>query len=152
MEFKYQIGDKTYIQKTLVLGQIEQLMNLLDGLTLPAQFTPAGVIAAIGERLYPALAVVLTEEGQPLSGKDLSALGEAIKWAIEPETAVEVIADFFDCNPIASIVRIIGKLNEIGLKAAETGLKTSSAPLPTETSPEGTPSSGDSPSKSADPI
>lgn len=152
MEYRYQIGDKTYVQKTLVLGQIEQMIGLVDGLLLPQVITPATVIAALGERLYQVLAVALTEEGRPLKDKDLEALGRELKWTIEPETAVEAISDFFDCNPTASLSRMIGKVKEITGKIAAMGSGTWSAPSPRETSPGETPSSGGLPPESAPPI
>ncbi len=151
-EFRYEIGGKTYVQRRPVMGQTEQLIELYDGVAMPSQITTTTLVSALGPKLYKGLAVVLTEEGRPLQDKDLEALGEELRWAIEPETAVEVIGDFFVLNPVASILRLAGIIMEIRKQIEKaTVLKISSAPSPAETSPGETPSSGDSPSGSANP-
>jgi hypothetical protein len=152
MEYRYQIGDKTFIQRPLVLGQVRQMITLIDGLALPQEFNPAAMINLLGENLFQALAVVLTEDGQPLAGKDLEALGRDLEFSITPDTALEVVADFFGCNPIASLLtRLSGTRTVIDAALGKIGLTTSSAPSPKGTSPVGTPSSGGTPRKSANP-
>lgn len=63
MAYEYEIDGVTYIQKPLVLGQLKQLLSLLQRLRIPADTDALGVIMAIGADLPDVLAVVLTEKG-----------------------------------------------------------------------------------------
>lgn len=106
---KYMIGDKEYIQKPLVLGQVRQLVNLLKRVSLPSQINAGNIVIALGENLPEALAIVLIEEGIPLKDKDLAVVQREIEFAVSPEMAIEIVSDFFTITPIASI---LGKLSE----------------------------------------
>ncbi len=141
----YRIGGKTYEQRPLVLGQLRQLLAVLGDVALPADAGALGLVAALGEKLPLALAVVLTEKGQSPAGKDLPAAAAEIEFAISPETALEVVEDFFDCNPIASLLdraaQMIGKLQTRVVPPPSTGSLSSS---PAATSAKETASSGPS--------
>lgn len=149
----YRIGDKIYIQRPLVLGQMKQIREVLNGLTFPARFTVPNIIEALEDRLPLALAVVLTPEGQPVKGKDIPALADELEGVLELETAIEVVEDFFICNPVASLsTKLAGMADRLrGMMTGPTGSNSSSSSSPTETSPNATPCSGDSPSESAHP-
>jgi hypothetical protein len=169
-QFEYQIGDKTYIQKPLVLGQIRQLTNLLQGVTIPGNATPLTLVGILDDKLPMAIAIVIIpplprgdERGvmDALKNKDIESLSSQIEFEISPETTLQVIENFFVCNPIASLLeRLTGTIKNISGKimeikstrlAIEIGLKNLSASSPKETSQNGTPSSGDIPQKSASP-
>ena len=142
-EFKYEIGGKTYIQKPLVLGQISQLISLMKGLVIPHDIAPMGLVSLLGDKLPIAIAIVLTPEGMKLKDKDINALTDEIEFEISPEQTIQVIEDFFVCNPIVSLLE---KLNEavgkIGEKMKETGLSKSASSSPEATLPKETASSG----------
>ncbi|MDA8104657.1 MAG: hypothetical protein M0Z71_04690 [Nitrospiraceae bacterium] len=152
-EFKYTIGGKTYMQRPLVLGQIMQLMALLKGLVIPKGIGALGLVSLLGDRLPEAIAVVLVPEGVVLKDKDISALAEDIGFEIEPDTAIEVVENFFDLNPLSLILqKLSGMAEKIAGKIVATSSVTSSASSPGETLPDGTKSYGDTPTKSASPI
>lgn len=150
-EKRYTIGGKTYIQRTLVLGQVKQLKIVLTGLEIPENSTGFDVVEILGDRIPQALAIVLTEEGTTLKGKDLTALAEELEFSIEAQVVFEVIEDFFICNPTVTLLQklagMIGSLR--GLMRKRTGSTSSASPSPEETSPDETVSSGDIPSESA---
>lgn len=153
MEYTYKIGDKTYLQKALVLGQWRQLLDLMQGLSIPQNLDVAGMISVFGNKLSYALAIVLTEEGTSARDKDMVALASEIEFVIGPELVLQVVEDFFDCNPIPSLLkRMSGIMGKISGKVGATGSKMSASSSPTETSPNGTPSSGDIPLQNANPI
>lgn len=136
MEKKYQIGGTTYIQRPLVLGQMKQIREVIGGMVIPATFTPAEIIQLLEDRLPLALAVVLTPEGFSPKGKDLVAIAEQIDFAIELETAMEVVEDFFICNPVVSLSKKLAGITDALLGMMKpTGLTRSSSSLPTETLP-----------------
>jgi hypothetical protein len=113
-EKKYEIGGKNYIQKPLVLGQIRQLLEVLKGVTIPANSDTLALVNAMSDRLPAALAVVLIPEGlSSLRDKDLDALALEIAFAITPEQTLGVVEDFFDCNPLPSL------LNRLGMAAGK---------------------------------
>lgn len=149
----YQIGGKTYLQKKLVLGQWRQLLELLKGLSLPQDFPVREMVSVFGDKLARALAIVLTEEGTLARDKDIAALAAELEFTVEPELILQVVEDFFVCNPIPSLLTgLSGIMGKISVKMGATGLQTSASSSPRETSPDGTPSSGDIPFQNANPI
>lgn len=158
---KYLIGGKAYIQLPLVLGQINQLIQLLQGLTLYAGMNMAEIVAALGDRLPKALAIVLIDaemEGRDsaemvkyLRDRKINELAAEISFSIDPETPFEVIEDFFSINPIPSLLERFGMMAERltgKIAAMKAGSKGSAPSSPEATSPKETPSSGASPSPS----
>lgn len=150
---RYEIGGKTYCQRKLVLGQVRQLLREIGGISFAGvSLDFAGLLALLGDRLPRALAVVLTEEGRPLQDKDLDALAREIEYAIDLEQALQVVDDFFACNPVSSVLQrmsaLVGAL-EIQATGTTTGSGSSPASSPAGTSSGGTPSSGDTPPTSA---
>lgn len=143
MEEKYTIGDKIYVQKKLVLGQWRELKDALKGIVIAGDLSPVNLLTALGDNLFLVLAIVLTEEGHSPRGKDLPALADDIEYGITPDTAIEVIADFFDLNPIPLILKNLTELGAtIRSRMAEIGSMNSSSPSAAETSQGGTGSSG----------
>lgn len=144
--FEYTIGGKKYVQKKLVLGQIRQLTNLLDGIVIPENSDTTAWVLALGSKISEALAIVLTEENASLAEKDLAQNTKEIEFNIEPELVVEVVEDFFACNPIASILgKLTGMIgNVVETTEKMTGLKDSASSSPGETLPDEEKSYGDS--------
>jgi hypothetical protein len=140
---KYTIGDKIFIQKKLVLGQWKELRAILDEIKIPVELTPLSLVQSLGSNLFVLLAIVLTEDGKSLRGKDLAALADEIEYGITPDTAIEALADFFDLNPIPLILKSLADLSGIiKTKLTEIGLTNSASSSAAETSPGESGSSG----------
>ena len=149
--FEYQIGDKKYFQKPLVLGQISQLNEYLKGINFSREMGMQEIISEMGEKLPKGLAIVLQEEGIHLKNKNLDETAEEIGFSIDPETAFKVIEDFFDCNPIASLLERLRGMIDTVLRKAIAPEKISSSISPKETLQNETISSGATPRKNAIP-
>ena len=152
--FEYKIGGNNYIQKPLVLGQIRQLTNLLQGVLISPNADIMSLVASLGDKLSQAIAISLIPEGVTLRDKDNDAISAEIEFEISPEQAIEVIEDFFSCNPIVSLLkRLDGTAEKIaGQISKGTTLKKSASSSPEATLQKETPSSGDIPLPNANPI
>lgn len=150
MEAKeYKFGDKTYIQKPLVLGQMRQLSKMFQGLEITGNMTIVTLIDLLGEELPKALAVVLTEKGGSIRDKQLHEMAEELEYSISIDDAVQVAEDFFECNQVTSlsekITKLFGGMLNLEKTTEETGSNTSvSMPLE-EILPKETGSSGTAP-------
>src|SRR3990170_3405682 len=118
---QYEIGGKIYFQKPLVLGQVRQLMNLLQGVAIPRESNAAELIIV-------------------LKDKALDALTREIEFEISPEDTIKVVEDFFGCNPISLVLEKVNKA--IGQMTERTGLKNSPVSSAEETLQKETTSSG----------
>jgi len=144
MAFTYKIDGTIFVQMPLVLGQLRQLLAVLKNVEIPAVADALGLIQAVGDRLPEALAVVLTERGQSPRDKDLAALADRLAFSVTPETTLQVVEDFFDCNPVSSLLeRLAGVMANATRNLAPIGSTTLSSSSPQETSPGETRSSGD---------
>ena len=142
---KYEINGKTYTQRPLVLGQIRQMVEALRDFTMPANATAVDLAMMLDDKLPGILAIVLGVEGVSLRDKDVTALAEELRESVPVETAIQMIDDFFACNPIASLAeKMSGWMEILAMwiltKHGSTTLLSCSA---AETSPDGTPLSGD---------
>ncbi len=152
---EYDIQGRIFVQRPLVLGQIQQLLRVLDGISLPEPLTLASLLDALGERLYQAVAVVITEKGCSPGDKDIEELAGWIRWSVDAETMLRIVDDFFVMNPVSSLLEqagaLIGALSRRLQEEAPraTGSTKPSSSWPAGTSPVETPSSGDSPSGNA---
>ena len=147
---KYEIDGQTYVQKPLVLGQVRQLLDALEGITIDPAVGTLGIVRALGNRLPQVVAIVLTQDGQSPAGKDLEAAAEGVGFNISPEQVLEVLEDFFVCNPLSLLLdRLAGFIEEVTPKII--GSINSSASSPEETSLSNAKSSGDAQSESASP-
>jgi len=145
-KYSYEIDGRTYIQKPLVLGQIRQMMKLLEGVVIPSGVDTLGLISVLGDKLPLAIAIVLTPEDVNLKDKDIQSLAPELEFEMPPELAIQVIEDFFDCNPLPSLLeRLAGMAEKITSQMKRrngTGLKNSSASSEAEISQKETVSSG----------
>jgi len=108
--YTYEINGKKYVQKKLVVGQIGQLAQLLSGVRFMAT-DPLGLIAALGESLPEALAIVLIPEGTHPADKNMTEMHRDM-YESDPDDALQVINDFFDCNPLPSLLQKVTGLIE----------------------------------------
>ena len=134
--FEYQGETKTYTQKTLVWAQVLQLAALLEGTEMGMTGTPKDIISMLDTKLFPAMAIVLVEKGVPLREKDLKILEDDLKYELPITEATKIVQDFFDCNPISSLLEeiagAVAKMNPVTLEPGEL-LKKSSSDLPAGT-------------------
>jgi len=150
-KFTYTIGGKKYVQRPLVLGQVNQLMAVLRGVDISSVFNAASVIAMLGSKIQRALAIVLHEETplKPvgddkfvyLRDRNLNELSDEIEFNIDPVTTLQVVEDFFDCNPMLLLLEKFAKLGETVVSRIEqvkTGLNKLPSSSPRETSPGAT--------------
>jgi hypothetical protein len=115
--FRYEIGSKTFTQGPLVLGQVRQLLEVLKDFHFPEEFTAPQLMELLGPDRFPAaLAVVLTEDGKSPRDKDLAALAADLEFSITAEMALQVVNDFFACNPVSSL--LAGMSGALGTMAA----------------------------------
>lgn len=124
-KFKYEIGGKAYVQRPLSYGQFNQLVKSIRGVVLPSSWDPVAIIAALGDRLPHAIAVLLLEEAVVekasrdemklyLKYRDLDALAEELEFDLDIEMPLTVIADFFDTNPTVSVLeKLVGLIKII---------------------------------------
>jgi hypothetical protein len=139
-------------------------MELLSQMVIPESLDVQSIVFALGRHMSRALSIVLLEEeavkeksktqiGQYLLSRDMEELANEIRCTVDPETLAQVVEDFFDCNPIASIIEKFGSLGENlkkKLKKMKEALSNSSSALsPEATSPKETTSSAATPLKSA---
>jgi hypothetical protein len=149
-EKQYHIGGKTFIQRPLVLGQLQQILELIAGLQIPRVITTPAVVAMLESRLPRAVAILLCEKGTRLKDKDLDALTEFMAGECDFATTLEVVENFFALNDLPCILDKLSRVSRMakGLVAGSTAPSPSS---PGETLPSGTTSSGDSLPKNASP-
>jgi len=161
-KFTYKIGGETYIQKPLVLGQINQLAAIMREMEIPKNVDMAALVVLFGSKLPMAIAIVLIEESatknnpgstpEYLMNRDIEKIAKKLEFTLDSETAARVVEDFFDCNPIASVLsKFTGISEKISGKIQQTGLNSSASTSQTETSPDGTQSSGGTPLENASP-
>ena len=164
--YTYIIGDRTFVQRPVSLGQARQISKTIKCIILPNEINPSSLLVAFGDQIPNVLAIVLLESASVdgksadevrdyLRSRDMDALASDIEWTIDPVQTLQVIEDFFGCNPTASLFEKFAGLIE-KFKGAITQVVTSSnqslSLSPVETSPIEMTSSGDSPSPSADRI
>jgi len=122
--FTYEFGGKTYHQKPLVIGQIEQLASAVEKLPIPLfefskfkSYTPQQwkdtLVQLLREGiLSTALAVVLIPEGQKSRDRNLQEIEGDIRDECPLLTGVKVITDFFTCNGLNEIGSIARKASD----------------------------------------
>lgn len=154
MDFKYEIGGRTFYQKPLVLGQVKQLVSVLKGLVLPYDLTINSLILTLGDKIPQTIAILLSEEGVLLKNKNVDEIQELVEENLDIAQTIKVIEDFFDCNPIASISEaVIGLSLKVKSNMTQaTSLTESSLSLLEETSPKEMTSLGDTPLENANPM
>jgi hypothetical protein len=154
---EYRIGGRIFFQKELTPGQWMQIIPYLMKMRLPEAPTAANIFFVLKEDLYPCMAIALREKGKKLKNKDLDELEVFLCETLEEEdpnllTTLEVVDDFFDCNPIPLILqkleRLRGTVAKMWTASPDPSMTSLSSSAP-EISPSETKSSGDIPSENA---
>ncbi|MEM5790329.1 MAG: hypothetical protein AAGU11_23660 [Syntrophobacteraceae bacterium] len=146
----YEIAGKNYVQKKIVLGQLELLVPILSGLEINAATPVAELVRSLGSALPEAIAVVVVEEGSDtrsaMQSDALRQRAQDLSWGMDLELAVEVVTDFFALNPISSIGAKVGEklqsLRQAKAKLQEANSNQQSMNSAPETSPGETLSCG----------
>jgi hypothetical protein len=116
VEKKYDIGGKTYIQRPLLVGQLESLMERASSLTITS-LDPKSVIHALGGKINYILATIMIPEGVPVKKRDIDAIEEQLDEYLDLKTATEIVTDFFVFNP-ASL--LLGTIKEMVARVSES--------------------------------
>ena len=153
----YEIGGRRYVQRPIVLGQLNILLPEISGIAIDAEMDVVVLIRELGERLPAVLAAVLVEESE----KDVrvamqpgvrEARAEDLAWSVDAQAALEVVTDFFDVNPISSIgAKIRGAIANVSANLPKTASNRSCSTSPGETSQSGSSSSGEPGQKTPSP-
>ena len=146
------IAGRAFVQRPLVLGQLQQILELLPMLEVPARVSVPGVVYMLTKNgLLPrAMAIVLTEKGNKVQDKDLNALAEFMNEECDYLTTLEVVESFFEQNRPELVFKKVAELGQM-IRDKIPGLTTSSPISPEETSQKEMPSSGNIPLENADP-
>ena len=107
---KYSIGGKTYFQRTLVFGQIRQILTIFKKIEFSGaakkEFDSINeVIDLLGDNLIEFLAVLLVPEGRIPKTKDNKTIATELEWTIELPVITEVMTDFFILNQASEILK-----------------------------------------------
>jgi len=160
MEKTYTIGGKKYVQRPIVLGQFQALTPIVGAIEFK-DGDIAGLIGALGERLPQALAVVLIEDGAEVreAMTRLDDRTQDLTWSIDGALALEVIQDFFECNPVSSVLEKLAEtMTQMAMqvRGSPTPSSTPSSSSRAEQSGDATNSSGElqpeSPSSGSDTV
>lgn len=109
-EFVYKIGERSYIQRPLVWGQVRQLMELLKSVEIKPPFGTKELVEVLGDNLIQAVAIVITEQGKSPKDKDLASLVTEIEYDVSIDLMLQIVDDFFSCNPTALYLEKLGTL------------------------------------------
>lgn len=103
----YEIGEKKYVQRAVVMGQFDMLLPILTGIPLREGIDVMEIVAALQGKIPDAMAIVLVEPNlsiqDAMEPENFAARVKHLTWNMDPEKVVEVVTDFFECNPISSI-------------------------------------------------
>lgn len=131
---RYTIGGVQYVQRPLVLLQIEQLSEFLSTIELPPGLNVAGMVRMLGGRISGALAIVLTPAGTELDQKDRAAIAAQLRNHVDIETTIRVVEDFLSCNPVGSVFdKLSAAIGKCGSLLTGPGSPNSSASSPPAT-------------------
>jgi hypothetical protein len=101
----YEFGGRKYAQAKMVWGQVKQLNAVIKGIQFPASgLTVPAIVELLGEEVPMVLAIILTEEGTSIKDKNLDALAADFEYGIPLDIIIQVFEDFFEINPITSVL------------------------------------------------
>jgi hypothetical protein len=102
---RYQIGGRVYLQRPLVLLQIEQLVEIIN----PAMFadlgepTATGIVRVLGSKIAAITAIVLIPQGVEVDERDMADMTAHLRKHLDIAMAGRIVDDFLSCNPISSV-------------------------------------------------
>jgi hypothetical protein len=144
---EYTFDEKKYYQRRLLIGQIRQLVEQLQGVKIDFG-NPAALVTSLGDKLPRSLAIVLIPDGAHPKEMDLAAieaLAADLEFALEPNDVMQVVEDFFSLNdPYSFLTRFAQTAKAIEERLRQrasggaTGSMSSSPSSPEATSPAAT--------------
>ncbi len=141
----YTFEGKGYYQRKLLIGQLKQLVDAMQGVKLRFD-DPASLIFSLGDRLPLALAAVLIPEGVEPQDKDVNAVAKELSFLMTPEDVMAVIDDFFSLNePYSLLTRFTQMSKAVAVRLqsqSQDGSMNSSPSSPGVILPDATASSG----------
>lgn len=105
--YEYEIGGRLFIQRPLVLGQVRLLIAEFEGSEIPPDMmlSPMNILNILGDRMNTAIAIVLIEkEATSLKDRNLTEVADFFDFNLDIPTTLQVVDDFFDCNPISLLL------------------------------------------------
>lgn len=135
--FEYTLGSRVYVQKPLVLGQLEQVAKALSDLPLNLfnldalkQDTQGEALKGTLGKLFvdgvlvQAMACVLIPKGKSVRDRNLKEIEEDIRDECDLVTGMRIITDFFECNAPSNLTSMwkgsmIGNLMTSPIKTPE---------------------------------
>ena len=144
---EYHFGGKKYFQRPLVLGQLRVLLPILKNIEIKEHGSAETIVKAFGDKIGQALAIVLIEEDldPSVALERIEDRAKEIEFSIPIETMIEAIEDFFECNPVSSVIDRFREMITVVTAQIREKPRTSSKPSgdsPKETSLKGKRSSG----------
>lgn len=145
---QYKIGDKTYLQKTLVYGQIRQILGIVRKINFgkkgeKIEFTVTDLINLLGDGILNFISILLIPSDSTPKDKDNSKIAKEIEWEITSDIILEVMSDFFVFNQVSEVQKkMMEMMKKMGLRIQRKDLTTLSPKSQEETSPEEISSSG----------
>jgi len=106
---KYEIGGQIFTQRRLVWGQVKQLIGEVEGIELPSSPSPRDILTIFEAKIPRLVGIVLIPEGQTAKNKNIDEMLELFEWELGVDQIMEIIEDFFECNPIPSWLEKMGK-------------------------------------------
>jgi hypothetical protein len=102
-EKKYEIGNQTFLQRELLIGQVIPLIENLEGIEI-GSLDPKSILRALGPRLTRIIAVVLIPEGVNVKDRKLEEIESHLDNFLSANTAMEIVTDFFVFTPLSSLL------------------------------------------------
>lgn len=121
-QFTYTIDGESFVLKPLVMGQLNQLINLIKDVEFKEDVTIPTIITTLGDKLPEAIAIILHEPEVELQKKNIKELAERLAFAPEmtPELCLQIVEDFFVCTPVSSLLKKVNEtVEKVSLKINE---------------------------------
>lgn len=133
----YEIGGVKYTQKPLVLGQLRQLLSVIQDVAFSKDMSTLQIINILGDKLPAALAIILIKDGTvSLKDRDTAALSDELMFSMTTDQVMEVVGDFFELMPVNLLLERLGNIVSTWTeKVMVIGSKISPLSSPVETLP-----------------
>ena len=141
--YEYNMGDKTFVMKPLVLGQVKLLSNLLkdrfpEDMSM-SDMTVLDIIGKVQDILPEVFAIILIEKGSVsdlnprlLKNRNLTEQAEEFESILDLNIALEVCNDFFECTPLISAFQtLIGLIAPQSIEALNVTQRSESKTIST---------------------
>lgn len=139
MEKQYKIEEREFVQREMVVGQLEQLGGILAEIPFDLfigmstdKIDPTAIRGFLrklsDDTISKLLSIVLIPRGIKLEDKDIEEVGKFVKWNCPLEMGADIIVDFFVCNPPSKLNLIWRGLSERIQKLGQEEKENSNPP------------------------